>query len=80
MKIAVIGAGLFGSTIAIALASEGYDVELFDLKDDILSSASGINQYRLHRGYHYPRSVSTAISSKLADPFFCEKYKAHDSI
>jgi hypothetical protein len=74
MKIAVIGAGLFGSTLAIALRKAGYQVELFEKNSEILASASGINQYRLHRGYHYPRSIPTAVSAKSAAPFFENEY------
>ena len=60
MKIAVIGGGIFGVTIASKLAKSN-SVDLYEQENDILKSASGINQYRLHRGYHYPRSSSTAI-------------------
>jgi hypothetical protein len=74
MKIAVVGAGIFGSTIAIALAKKGYDVELFEKESDIMQAASGINQFRLHRGYHYPRSASTAISSRDGEASFREEY------
>ena len=59
MKIAVVGAGLFGCTAAIYAARAGHDVHLFEKKSDILQCASGINQFRLHRGYHYPRSART---------------------
>ncbi len=65
---------MFGSTVAIALAKAGYRVELFDSNGEILASASGINQYRLHRGYHYPRSMPTALSSRLAEPYFISEY------
>ena len=58
MKIAIIGAGIFGITTAIILGKKN-DVELFEKNDDILKSASGSNQYRVHRGYHYPRSPET---------------------
>ena len=58
MKIAVIGGGIFGITAAIILGKE-HDVELFEKNDDLLKSASGSNQYRVHRGYHYPRSPET---------------------
>ena len=58
MKIAIIGAGIFGITTAIVLGKNN-DVELFEKNDDILKSASGSNQYRVHRGYHYPRSPET---------------------
>ena len=58
MKIAIIGAGIFGITTAIILGKKN-NVELFEKNDDILKSASGSNQYRVHRGYHYPRSPET---------------------
>lgn len=60
MKIAVIGGGIFGITTAITLAKE-HDVDLFEKNNDILKSASGSNQYRVHRGYHYPRSPETVL-------------------
>lgn len=62
-KVAVVGAGIFGITAALKL-SENLDVTLFEKNDDILQNASSINQYRLHRGYHYPRSIETALTSK----------------
>src|SRR3989344_3220224 len=74
MKIAVIGAGIFGSTVAINLAQHGFEVNLYEKNQDILSAASGINQYRLHRGYHYPRSKETALSSKYSAKSFVEEY------
>jgi hypothetical protein len=57
-KIAVAGAGVYGSTIAIRLAEHGHDVTLFDPLG-IAHAASAINQYRIHSGYHYPRSPET---------------------
>lgn len=75
MKIAVIGGGIFGTTTAIKLSESGFNVELFEKLPNILSAASGINQYRLHRGYHYPRSKTTAISSVVAEPLFKNEYK-----
>ena len=75
MKIAVVGAGIFGSTVAIRIAQEGFDVDLFEKNSDILMSASGSNQFRLHRGYHYPRSKVTALSSKKAEDSFLSMYK-----
>src|SRR3989344_82886 len=74
MKIGVIGAGIFGTTIAIKLAGNGFEVDVFEKEKDILQAASGINQYRLHRGYHYPRSKETGQSSREAHPLFNEHY------
>ena len=60
MKIAVIGGGIFGITTAITLAQSN-SVELFEKNNEILQAASGSNQYRVHRGYHYPRSKDTVL-------------------
>ncbi|HKV24860.1 MAG TPA: FAD-dependent oxidoreductase [Candidatus Acidoferrum sp.] len=58
VKIAVAGAGIYGATAAIRLAEHGYEVHLFDPLG-VLRAASAINQYRVHAGYHYPRSPET---------------------
>jgi FAD dependent oxidoreductase len=57
-KVAVAGAGIYGATVAIRLAEQGHNVRLFDPLG-ILRAASAINQYRVHAGYHYPRSLET---------------------
>lgn len=57
-KIAVAGAGVYGAASAIRLAERGHHVQLFDPLG-ILRAASAINQYRVHAGYHYPRSPET---------------------
>lgn len=59
-NIAVVGAGIFGVTTAVRLSHAAHRVTLFEQKNDILGCASLCNQYRLHRGYHYPRSPETA--------------------
>ena len=59
-NVAVVGAGIFGVTTAVKLDREGHHVTLFERKGEILQCASLCNQYRLHRGYHYPRSFETA--------------------
>jgi len=57
-RVAVAGAGIYGTNIAIGLAEQGHDVHLFDPLG-ILQAASVINQFRIHSGYHYPRSPET---------------------
>src|SRR5208282_2018600 len=57
-KIALAGAGIYGATAAIRLAEQGHQVHLFDPLG-VLRAASAINQYRVHAGYHYPRSPET---------------------
>ena len=73
-RIAVIGGGVFGCTAAARLAEYGYKVDLFEQNNDIFTSASSINQYRLHRGYHYPRSKETAHSSRIGESSFLTTY------
>ena len=74
MKIAVVGGGIFGCVSAIKL-SQSHQVTLFERNSGILHEASGINQYRLHRGYHYPRSPETAIQSRDSYTTFWQEYR-----
>ena len=74
MKIAVIGGGIFGVTVAWILAKNKYSVDLYEKENDILMAASGINQYRIHRGYHYPRSKETALLSIEGEKSFRKEY------
>lgn len=73
MKIAVVGGGIFGCVSAIKI-SQSHQVTLFERNSGILHEASGINQYRLHRGYHYPRSPETAIQSIRGFNRFVREY------
>lgn len=57
-KVAVVGAGIYGAHCAIRLAESGHSVDFFDPLG-ILRAASDINQFRIHSGYHYPRSQET---------------------
>ena len=73
MKIAIVGGGIFGVTIAFKLA-ERHSVDLFEKNDDILKGASDVNQCRVHRGYHYPRSKETVSSVLEAENSFMEEF------
>lgn len=75
-RIAVVGGGIFGITIAVRLANQGHRVDLFEKESGILRAASGINQFRLHRGYHYPRSTETTIESIRTEIGFRHEYGA----
>lgn len=74
-RVAVAGAGIYGTTIATRLAARGHQVHLFDPLG-ILCAASGINQYRVHSGYHYPRSPETIAETQEAQAEFVETYAA----
>lgn len=74
VKIAVIGAGVFGATVAVDCARAGAQVDLYEAKPDLLGGATSHCQARLHAGYHYPRSDSTAIAARDAYPEFAARY------
>lgn len=63
-KVSVVGGGIFGSQAAIMLAKSGINVTLFEKNLELMSQASSINQYRVHLGYHYPRSRETVSECK----------------
>jgi hypothetical protein len=72
-KIAVAGAGIYGATTALRLAEEGHEVHLFDPLG-VLRAASAINQYRVHAGYHYPRSAETIAEIAEARAEFSQAF------
>lgn len=73
-KIYVVGAGVFGCSIAIELAKSNYNVTLIEKNNDILSVATKFNHNRIHFGYHYPRSIETAKQSILGLSSFSMEY------
>lgn len=62
-RILIVGAGIFGASVATELATTGLNVMLVDQRDDIMTQASYVNHNRLHLGYHYLRSQETAKQS-----------------
>ncbi|KTD63703.1 FAD dependent oxidoreductase [Legionella santicrucis] len=68
----IIGGGFYGSAIAIYLAKQrGFKhIVLVEREDRLLKRASYNNQARVHNGYHYPRSFTTAYRSRVNLPKF----------
>lgn len=68
----VIGGGFYGAAIAIYLAKQRglRRVILVEKEAKLLSRASYHNQARVHNGYHYPRSFTTAFRSRVNLPKF----------
>jgi len=59
----IIGAGLYGLYSAFKLAKKNRNVLVLEHDPAPFMRATYINQARVHMGYHYPRSLSTAVKS-----------------
>lgn len=59
----ILGAGLYGLYAAYISAKKGENVLVLEKDGAPFQRATTINQARVHMGYHYPRSLSTAIRS-----------------
>lgn len=60
----IIGAGLYGLYAALySVKNGGGNVLVLECDDAPFKRATYINQARVHQGYHYPRSISTAMKS-----------------
>lgn len=61
----MIGAGIFGLYIATRLSVKYplKKISILEYDDKPFQRASYINQARVHNGYHYRRSLSTALKS-----------------
>lgn len=73
--VGVVGGGIFGCVSAIEIAALGYNVTLYERHSDLIGEASFINQYRVHRGYHYPRSPETARECKSSADGFVKAFR-----
>ena len=71
----IIGAGLYGLYSALFCGKKGLSVLVLEKEPDSFSRATYINQARVHMGYHYPRSLSTAMKSAGYFKRFVDDYK-----
>ena len=71
----IIGGGIFGCYAALYLARKGCRVVIIEKEKELFKKASIVNQARLHSGYHYPRSVATAIMSDDNKQRFTEEHR-----
>jgi glycine/D-amino acid oxidase-like deaminating enzyme len=49
-------------------------VILVERQADLMQRASLVNQARVHQGYHYPRSLTTALRARVSFPRFVEMF------
>lgn len=59
----IIGAGLYGLYSALFCCERGQRIAVLECDSAPFKRATFINQARVHQGYHYPRSISTATKS-----------------
>lgn len=73
----IIGAGIYGLYAAIYSAKKNNNQKILILEkeDSSFKRATYINQARVHMGYHYPRSYSTATKSAGYFEKFVNDYK-----
>lgn len=72
----IIGAGFFGAVLADYLVKIPTinSVAVIEKEPIPLSRASANNQARIHQGFHYPRSIKTAASSRRTYELFKSKW------
>lgn len=73
----IIGGGFYGMRIAQFLVESlgQKKVLIIEKESDTMQRASYNNQARVHNGYHYPRSVLTALRSRVNLPIFSKEYE-----
>lgn len=71
----IIGGGFFGLYLANYISRKGKSVVLIEKERDFMSRASFSNQARVHHGYHYPRSILTALRASRSYPVFIKDFE-----
>jgi len=72
----ILGAGIFGLHAAQVCGSRGEKVLIIEADPEPFSRASTINQARIHLGYHYPRSHSTAQAAIASYDRFMSEFSS----
>ena len=76
MKVAIIGSGIVGLTIAYTLSKENIDITIFEKERNSLSHGTGRNSGVIHSGIYYqPKTLRSTLcikGSKLMKKFISE--------
>lgn len=70
----IIGGGFYGCSLALFLRSVSDRIVLVEAGDRLMNRASRVNQARVHTGFHYPRSVLTAVKSMVLHQRFAADF------
>lgn len=73
----IIGGGFFGLSVAEYLRVKLHQKRVLVLEKEggLMQRASYNNQARVHNGYHYPRSLLTALRSRVNFPIFVRDFE-----
>lgn len=70
----VIGGGFYGCCLALFLRSVSDRITVVEAGATLMTRASRVNQARVHTGFHYPRSVLTAVKSMVLHQRFARDF------
>ena len=70
----IIGAGIYGLYGALLCAKKKERVLVLEKEPECFTRATYVNQARVHLGYHYPRSLSTATATARYFDRFVSEY------
>ncbi len=76
-SICIIGGGFYGCYIAKKIKENFKDIkiEIYEKNTDLITEAGKNNQYRLHLGFHYPRSLQTIKQTQEGSKIFISEFK-----
>ena len=75
IRVAIIGAGWYGCHLACVLMDHPeVEVDVYERRSDLFLGSSGGTQFRLHLGFHYPRSWKTRLQIIDSQKAFIDRY------
>ena len=76
-SICIIGGGFYGCYIAKKIKEnfKNIDIEIYEKNSSLINEAGKNNQYRLHLGFHYPRSLETIKQTQEGSKIFIKEFK-----
>ena len=77
-SICIVGGGFYGCYIAKKIKEnfKNINIEIYEKNRDLITGAGKNNQYRLHLGFHYPRSFETIKQTQEGSKIFINEFKS----
>ena len=78
IKIAIVGGGFYGCYLAKKISEKfekKIEIQIFEKNKILINEAGKNNQYRLHLGFHYPRSTDTIKQTLKGSQVFKKEFK-----